>query len=87
MSADVLRGFSVVVAAARNGGIGKSGGLPWRLPGDMKYFKKLTSEAAMPGMQNAVIMGRATWQSIPAKHRPLPDRLNIVLSSSATARA
>lgn len=45
----------------------------------MKYFKDLTSTAKY-GKRNAVIMGRKTWDSIPAKFRPLRDRVNIVLS-------
>lgn len=53
---------------------------PWKLPGDMRYFKKLTSEAPAPGQVNAVLMGRATWESIPSKFRPLPGRVNCVLS-------
>jgi dihydrofolate reductase len=74
--------FSVVVAATEKWGIGNKGTLPWRLKGDLAYFKKLTTECVQPGKQNAVIMGRATWESIPLKFRPLPDRLNIVLTRS-----
>jgi len=46
----------------------------------MKFFSHLTSTVATEGKQNAVIMGRNTWESIPKKYRPLPRRLNIVLS-------
>jgi dihydrofolate reductase/thymidylate synthase len=74
-------GFSVIVAADGARGIGKSGGLPWHLPGDMAFFKRTTS-AAPPGKQNAVIMGRKTYVSIPAKFRPLRSRLNVVLTRS-----
>jgi len=73
-------GFQIVVAATRAGGIGLKGGLPWAsLPGDMAYFRALTSTAG-GGRQNAVIMGRRTWESIPPKHRPLRGRINVVLS-------
>jgi dihydrofolate reductase/thymidylate synthase len=51
----------------------------------MKYFKELTSRTADPGKQNAVIMGRKTWESIPAKFRPLPGRINVVLSKGVAA--
>eukprot|EP00808_Paulinella_micropora_P024475 g15460.t1 len=81
-------GFSLVVAAtALTNGIGFKGGLPWpRIPGDMAFFKKITSEEAPPEKMNAVIMGRKTWESIPAQFRPLPDRYNIVISSQSALR-
>lgn len=75
---------SVIVASTAKGGIGKDGGIPWRLKDDMAYFKRITTTAPS-GKTNAVIMGRKTWESIPAKFRPLPDRLNVVLSSTAAA--
>ncbi len=59
------------VARARNGVIGRDGGLPWRLKSDLKLFKANT-------MGKPVIMGRKTWDSLPK--RPLPGRTNIVLS-------
>ena len=61
-------------------GIGCAGQLPWKLSGDMKYFKDLTSEVTASGCKNAVIMGRKTWESIPSKRRPLPDRINVVIT-------
>ncbi len=114
--------FSLVVAADRKGGIGKAGALPWKLKGDMRYFKDLTScpdpiavaaryrmdqafkdkrhftweslverigadselSSPNPGSRNAVLMGRKTWDSLPARFRPLPDRLNGVLSRTIT---
>ena len=77
-------GFQVVVAATAEGGIGKENALPWRLSKDMAYFKQLTSETREGDGVNAVIMGRKTWESIPGKFRPLPGRLNIVLSRGGT---
>ncbi len=59
------------VARARNGVIGREGGLPWRLRSDLQSFKALT-------LGKPVIMGRKTWDSLP--RRPLPGRLNLVLS-------
>jgi len=53
---------------------------PWRLPEDMAHFKKITSTPPTPGLTNAVIMGRKTWESIPPKFRPLPSRANVVLT-------
>ena len=68
----------LVVAATESGGIGVGGGLPWHLKQDMKFFRQLTSTPST--MPATVLMGRKTWESIPAKFRPLPDRLNVVLS-------
>ncbi len=68
--------LELVVAADEQNGIGVDGDLPWHLPGDMKYFKELT----IGDGKNAVIMGRKTWQSIPERFRPLPQRWNLVLS-------
>ena len=81
------RGFSIIVAATEAGGIGNAGGLPWKLPGDMRFFKKVTSAVAQPGKRNAVVMGRKTWLSIPQKFRPLAGRINVVLSRDAEFRA
>ena len=64
------------LARARNGVIGRDGALPWRLGADMRRFRTLT--AGKP-----VLMGRKTWESLPARFRPLPGRLNIVLSRRA----
>lgn len=63
--------LSLVVARARNGVIGRDGGLPWRIRSDMAWFKANT-------LGKPVIMGRKTWDSLPKK--PLPGRTNIVLS-------
>lgn len=71
----------MIVACDRSGGIGLSNQLPWRLPGDLKYFREITV-GANSNKRNAVIMGRNTWQSIPSQHKPLANRLNIVLTSS-----
>lgn len=62
--------IALVVAMAENGVIGREGGLPWRLSTDLKRFKAVT-------MGKPIIMGRKTWESI---GRPLPGRLNIVIS-------
>lgn len=110
--------MSLVAAVDDKGGIGKDGGLPWRIPGDMAFFRELTTcpdpgliesrcrmdlalpekrvftfeklvdqiglareiPAPAPSAFNAVLMGRKTWESLPARFRPLPGRLNIVLS-------
>ncbi|KAL7419323.1 hypothetical protein Q5752_006161 [Cryptotrichosporon argae] len=71
---------TAIVAATLSNGIGLNGGLPWRLPGEMKYFARVTTGAPPPGTHNAVVMGRKTWDGIPPKFRPLKDRLNLVVS-------
>ncbi len=73
--------FDIVVAADEKLGIGRSGGIPWRLRGDMAHFVALT-KSGEAGPQNAVIMGRRTWESIPQRFRPLPQRINVVVSRS-----
>jgi dihydrofolate reductase/thymidylate synthase len=72
--------FDVVVATDADFGIGKNGDLPWRLPRDLRFFKETTTGVLEDGRQNAVIMGRKTWVSIPERFRPLPNRLNVVLT-------
>ncbi len=69
-SAPVAPELELLVAVAANGVIGRGNALPWRLPADLRRFRRLTTG-------HAVIMGRRTWDSI---GRPLPDRQNIVVS-------
>lgn len=78
------RTYQVVVAATRNMGIGKDGKVPWKLPSDLKFFKELTITTTDPTKRNAIIMGRKTWESIPLDFRPLPGRLNVVLTRSGS---
>lgn len=61
---------TLIAALARDGVIGRDGGLPWRLPADLRRFKERT-------LGHAVVMGRRTYESI---GRPLPGRRNLVLS-------
>ncbi len=62
-------------------GIGSKGTLPWpRLSNEMKYFRRMTTGCKDSAKRNAVVMGRRTWESIPEQHRPLGNRLNIVLT-------
>lgn len=64
---------SLVAAVARGGVIGRDGTIPWHLPEDVARFKALTTG-------HAVVMGRKTWESIPSRFRPLPDRRNVVVT-------
>jgi dihydrofolate reductase len=66
----------VIAAVARNRVIGCDNRLLWNIPEDMAHFKKLTTG-------HTVLMGRKTWESLPARFRPLPGRRNIVVSRQA----
>ncbi|QEA13904.1 dihydrofolate reductase [Comamonas flocculans] len=65
--------IALIYARAANGVIGSGGTMPWHLPEDLAHFKALTQGAP-------VIMGRKTWDSLPARFRPLPGRTNIVIT-------
>lgn len=72
-----------VAALDADGGLGLRGDLPWHLPADLKHFAKTTRETSDPSKQNAVVMGRVTYESIPERYWPLPGRRNIVISRKA----
>jgi len=74
--------YRIITALSKNRGIGYRGKLPWNIRKDMNFFKNTTSTVLNKKKLNAVVCGRTTWESIPPKFRPLPNRLNIVLSSS-----
>ena len=71
----------MIVATCQDNGIGRDNNLPWRLKSELAYFAKMTKTTQDFSKQNAVLMGRKTWQSIPARIKPLRNRVNIVLSS------
>jgi len=70
----------LIWAQSTSGVIGRDGGIPWRLPEDQARFKDLT-------MGHTVVMGRLTWESLPAKVRPLPGRRNVVVTRQPDYRA
>lgn len=63
----------LIWAQSTSGIIGRAGGIPWALPEDQARFKQLT-------LGHTVVMGRLTWESLPAKVRPLPGRRNVVVT-------
>src|SRR5579872_2343493 len=67
--------FSLIVCYDANYGIGKNNTIPWTIPSDLQRFKKLT-------LNNIVIMGKNTWNSLPKK--PLLNRINIIISNTIT---
>ncbi|QRY49363.1 dihydrofolate reductase [Mycolicibacterium septicum] len=70
---DDLRALSMIWAQSTSGVIGRDNDIPWHLPEDQARFKQLT-------LGQTVVMGRLTWESLPAKVRPLPGRRNVVIT-------
>ncbi|MFG5775534.1 dihydrofolate reductase [Comamonas sp. J-3] len=68
--------IQLIYARAANGVIGNNNQLPWHLPEDMAFFKQKTAGST-------VVMGRKTWDSLPARFRPLPGRHNVVVTRQA----
>jgi len=101
LAVNPLPELTLIVAATQQMGIGRNGTLPWTgLRKEMAYFARVTKRLVGPGIggggddagetvqqpkQNAVVMGRKTWESIPERFRPLPGRWNVVISRSAAA--
>ena len=74
--------INIIVACNRRGGIGLKNTIPWFLKGDLEHFRKLTVGVG----NNSVIMGKNTWDSLPENFKPLPNRSNIILSSTLESR-
>jgi dihydrofolate reductase len=68
--------ISLIVAMGKNREIGRNNDLMWHLGEDMRFFKRTT-------LRHYIIMGRKNFESIPAKYRPLPERINIIISRNA----
>jgi len=75
--------MAMIVAMDEDGFIGRGNRLPWSLASDMARFKALTEGDGF----NSVIMGRRTWDSLPDAFRPLPERVNIVMSRDTNWQA
>jgi dihydrofolate reductase len=75
-----MTAVALIWAQSTSGVIGRGGGIPWRLPEDQARFKQLT-------LGHTVVMGRLTWESLPAGLRPLPGRANVVLTRQPDYRA
>lgn len=72
--------LGIVWAQAANRVVGRDNAIPWRIPEDMAHFRALTTGST-------VVMGRRTWESLPPRFRPLPDRANVVLTRSTSFAA
>ncbi|BBZ28006.1 dihydrofolate reductase [Mycolicibacterium madagascariense] len=66
----------LIWAQSTSGVIGRDQGIPWQVPEDLARFMRLT-------LGHTVVMGRLTWESLPATVRPLPDRKNVVITNQA----
>lgn len=67
--------IGLIWAEANSGVIGNDGTIPWRVPEDMQHFRTVTNG-------HKVVMGRKTWESLPPRFRPLPNRENLVLTTN-----
>lgn len=65
--------IALIASISKNNCIGRDNDLPWHIPEDLKFFKTKTTNTV-------VVMGRKTWESIPEKYRPLPNRTNVVIT-------
>lgn len=65
--------ISLIAGISQNNCIGFNGQLPWHIPEDLKHFREVTAG-------KTVLMGRKTWESLPEKFRPLPNRTNIIIT-------
>jgi dihydrofolate reductase len=72
--------IALIASVARNGAIGKGNDLLWREPQDQQHFRRTT-------LGFPVVMGRKTWESLPARFRPLPGRTNIVVTRNPAWQA
>lgn len=75
-----MKKFSMVLAVDDKNWLWKNNSLAWRIPKELKYFTQLTSKTQDLGKHNGVIMGVNTWKSLPSSFRPLPQRINCILS-------
>ncbi|OBH02272.1 MULTISPECIES: dihydrofolate reductase [unclassified Mycobacterium] len=75
-----MTSLGLVWAQSTSGVIGRGGDIPWRVPEDLARFKQIT-------LGHTVVMGRRTWESLPARVRPLPGRRNVVLTRQPDYRA
>ncbi len=72
--------LGMIWAQGHGRAIGRDGTMPWHVPEDLRFFKRMTNG-------HPVIMGRRTWQSLGEKYRPLPGRANIVISRNSRFEA
>tara|TARA_B100000900_G_scaffold399639_1_gene402376 strand:+ start:6924 stop:8411 length:1488 start_codon:yes stop_codon:yes gene_type:complete len=74
--------LNLIYCKNNQGVIGYNNDLLFNIPEDMKYFKNITTQEYIKGHKNIVIMGYNTWKSIPDKYKPLPNRINIIITKN-----
>lgn len=77
-----MKKISLILAVDEKNWLWKNNKLAWSLSSDLKYFKNITSSTKDLWKLNAVVMWKNTWESIPEKFRPLPNRVNCILSKT-----
>lgn len=73
----------IISAVDNDMGIGRDGDLAWHFKKELAHFSETTKATSDPDKQNMIVMGRTTWESLPPKFRPLPGRVNVVLTRQA----
>jgi dihydrofolate reductase len=73
----------IIAAVDKDLGIGRDGDLAWHFKKELAHFSETTKTTSDPDKQNMIVMGRTTWESLPPKFRPLPGRVNAVLTRKA----
>ena len=86
MNEKMIKINAIVAMCHSNYGIGVNGSLPWRLKKDLKFFAHITKFTKDKTKSNAVIIGRKTWFSLPSISRPLPNRINIIVSNTVDSK-
>ena len=79
--------FNIILATDNNGGIGFKNKLPWHFSTDFRFFNTITSNTNNILEKSIVIMGRKTYESLPKEYRPLPNRINIVITRDKSYQA
>jgi len=72
--------YSIILACTLDGGIGYNNHIPWDIKSDLILFREITSKTNSQFKQNAIIMGRNTWDSL--MYKPLKDRINIIITKN-----
>ena len=76
----------IVALNKKNNGIGMNNKIPWNISNDLKNFQQITSKTFKDNTKNMVVMGHNTWKSIPTTHKPLKNRINIVLTRNTDVK-